>query len=246
MYSPKIREDLIPRVYRAARKANLHMTTWVNQVVEKSLPETADKQPQTKGRIAVMKRTEPEQRPNRLETKDTFVIVKGEEGYRVCSPLTPAKQYVVTGIPHDPQCTCAEFVHPDRPPGWQCEHILAVLNSGLTGAARTESNGTPLPAASGSTTEPPSHNGTNGNGKSPRRRNGNGVVMLLKRSVSPDGRIDSLSVEFTCPVASVTTGGIKELAQVILSLQGEIASRVLEGKRQGPHQRKRQWSHERE
>jgi hypothetical protein len=108
-----------------------------------------------------------------------------------------------------------------------------VLNSGLTGAARTEANGTPLPAASGSTTEPPSHNGTNGNGKSPRRRNGNGVVMLLKRSVSPDGRIDSLSVEFTCPVASVTTGGIKELAQVILSLQGEIASGFLKANGKG-------------
>lgn len=48
MYSPKIREDLIPRVYRAARKAGLPMTAWVNQAVEKSLPDAAEEQqPQT-------------------------------------------------------------------------------------------------------------------------------------------------------------------------------------------------------
>lgn len=41
MYSPKIRKELIPRVYQAALEANLPMTTWVNQAVEKSLPPTA-------------------------------------------------------------------------------------------------------------------------------------------------------------------------------------------------------------
>ena len=44
MYSPKIREDLVPRIYRAAKEAKLPMTTWVNQAVEKSLPETATQQ----------------------------------------------------------------------------------------------------------------------------------------------------------------------------------------------------------
>jgi len=39
MYSPKIREDLIPRIYRVAKDAGLAMTTWVNQVVERALPE---------------------------------------------------------------------------------------------------------------------------------------------------------------------------------------------------------------
>ncbi len=48
MYSPKIREDLIPRIYRAAKEARLPMTAWVNQAVEKSLPEAA--QPQTQQR----------------------------------------------------------------------------------------------------------------------------------------------------------------------------------------------------
>ena len=49
MYSPKIRADLIPRIYRAAKEAKLPMTAWVNQAVEKFLPETVLKQttPQT-------------------------------------------------------------------------------------------------------------------------------------------------------------------------------------------------------
>lgn len=226
MYSPKISEDLIPRVYRAAKQARLHMTSWVNQAVEKSLLEAAHNH-KPKERTTAMKRTEPEQSNNRLETENTFVIAKGEAGYRVCSPLTPAKQYVVSGIPNDPQCTCEEFMHPDCPPGWVCGHIQAVLKEIPHLEAEPTSPISPAPAGDQGSIEPPSHNGKNGNGKIPRGRNAKGVVMLLKRSVSPDGRIDSLSVEFSCPVASATTGGIKELAQVILALQGEITAGFL-------------------
>ena len=46
MYSPKIREDLIPRIYRAAEEAKLPMTAWVNQAVEEALPNVANEQPQ--------------------------------------------------------------------------------------------------------------------------------------------------------------------------------------------------------
>jgi len=41
MYSPKIREDLIPRIYRAAKAAGVHMTTWINQLIEENLPVPA-------------------------------------------------------------------------------------------------------------------------------------------------------------------------------------------------------------
>jgi hypothetical protein len=37
MYSPKIREDLIPIIYQAARKGRVHMTTFVNRILEKAL-----------------------------------------------------------------------------------------------------------------------------------------------------------------------------------------------------------------
>jgi hypothetical protein len=42
MYSPKIREDLIPKIYRVAKGAKVAMTEWVNQVIEQALAETGE------------------------------------------------------------------------------------------------------------------------------------------------------------------------------------------------------------
>jgi len=40
MYSPRIREELIPQIYRSARQAGVAMTTWVNHAVEQALYES--------------------------------------------------------------------------------------------------------------------------------------------------------------------------------------------------------------
>ena len=45
MYSPKIRDDLIPRIYRVAKEAGVHMTVWVNEVIEKALGENGIAEP---------------------------------------------------------------------------------------------------------------------------------------------------------------------------------------------------------
>ena len=51
MYSPKVREDLIPRIYRAAKSAKIAMTKWVNQVIEEALPpESKEKDQEASGR----------------------------------------------------------------------------------------------------------------------------------------------------------------------------------------------------
>ena len=51
MYSPKIREDLIPKIYRAAKSAKVAMTKWVNRVIEEALPpETEEKDQETNER----------------------------------------------------------------------------------------------------------------------------------------------------------------------------------------------------
>lgn len=42
MYSPKIDESLIPRIYRAAKAANMPMTVWVSRAVETALPKEAN------------------------------------------------------------------------------------------------------------------------------------------------------------------------------------------------------------
>ena len=57
--------------------------------------------------------------------------------------------------------------------------------------------------------------------------NGKGATMLLKRSVSPDGRIDSLSVEFSFPVGKGTTKDVRLKAMKTLKLQGEITAGFL-------------------
>ncbi len=51
--------------------------------------------------------------------------------------------------------------------------------------------------------------------------------MLLKRSVSPDGRIDSLSVEFSVSVEKLSVGDIKNLAHKSLALQSQIVDTFL-------------------
>ena len=61
--------------------------------------------------------------------------------------------------------------------------------------------------------------------------------MLLKRSVSPDGRIDSLSVEFSCPIGRETPDALKQRAEKILSLQAEIAAGFLKANGNGSAQR---------
>jgi hypothetical protein len=56
--------------------------------------------------------------------------------------------------------------------------------------------------------------------------------MLLKRSVSPDGKIDALSIEFSCPV-ELGPDATAEAAR-ILALQDQIAGRFLRTKNGDP------------
>jgi hypothetical protein len=154
--------------------------------------------------------------------EETLVIAKADEGFRVCSPLNPGKQYLVTGLPDQPQCTCQEFASHDGDPEWLCAHILAVLKE--TGApTQAQTNGATAPAGSRGSYGPP----TTTTRKVPGGKNGDGAVMLLKRSVSPDGRIDSLSVEFSCPIGKETPETLKQRAEKILALQAEIAAGFL-------------------
>ena len=37
MYSPKIREDYIPIIYRLAKRKRMHMTTLVNEIIDTEL-----------------------------------------------------------------------------------------------------------------------------------------------------------------------------------------------------------------
>lgn len=147
----------------------------------------------------------------------TLVISEAKEGFRVYSPEDPKTIYLVAGSPETPTCTCPEFDGHDSDPDYRCPHILAVFEEAqpvISRAERTEklqSRQKPNPVA-------PSVAPQNGNGAS---------QMLLKRSVSPDGRIDSLSVEFSCGVEKATGRDIKTRAVAALKLQDEIIETFL-------------------
>ena len=73
MYSPEIREDLIPRVYHAAKSERVHMTTWVNRAVERELALHAQSQPEPQQR----KENEGEEITNQL-TNDRRMLQVAE------------------------------------------------------------------------------------------------------------------------------------------------------------------------
>lgn len=151
--------------------------------------------------------------------RETFVIKKTDEGHRVYAPGDPARNYLVAGSVDEPTCTCPDFEHHRGDPDWRCKHIFAILNrANVNGreeedpvereerlAMRDEARGA---------TAPPQ----NGNGPS---------QMILKRSVSPDGRIDSLSVEFSCPVANRPAQEVTRQARKALEIQSEIVGGFL-------------------
>lgn len=159
-----------------------------------------------------------EKRKERSE-QETFIISKTEGGFRVYSPAHPGMSYKVSGTSEAPTCTCPDFEAHKSDLAWQCKHILAVQTQW------EKKNGTPLKSNGTQTTEPP---------LLPKEAsvstNPGSSHMLIKRSVSPDGRIDSLSVEFTCSVEKMPSKEIVVRAENALQIQSEIVERFLKGK----------------
>jgi hypothetical protein len=175
-----------------------------------------------------MNKSDLEKRQERAET-EPFIITKGDEGFRISSSFTPAKQYVVTGLPEDPRCTCPDFEHNKGDQEWRCKHILAVEQhvvrqnhhaggTDAAGAAPSTDNSSPV--------APPAR-------QKRAARQDKSTAMLIKRSISPDGRIDSLSVEFTCPVGNVPADEIRQRAENALKLQTEIIGSFLDNNGNG-------------
>jgi len=169
-------------------------------------------------------------RAPRAET-ETFIVAKTDEGYRIFSPHAPASQYLVCDTGDDMTCTCPEFAANSGDPDWCCKHIKAVHqyldgqnhrrppDSGATGA---------VPANDAPPNDPPPKKSASRNAES---------SMLIKRSLSPDGRIDSLSVEFTIPVGKISSDEIKEHAARAMRLQKEIMHGFVKATGNGPVER---------
>lgn len=148
---------------------------------------------------------------------ESFVIIPQESGFRVYAASDPSRMYEVRQENGRWRCTCPDFDQCNQDEDWNCEHILAAAPWAANASRQARPNGNTIampPAAAsaaGADTQPPS------------------AFMLIRRSVSPDGRIDSASVEFTLPVAGDSQGAIKEKALRTLGLQREIVAHFLGG-----------------
>ena len=130
-----------------------------------------------------------------------FVISKVQEGFRVHSPESGQIFMVGHDLDH-PVCTCPEFSQHRHDPSWACAHVDAV---------RTHVSHAPV----------------NPGGRAVRTSVDGNAQLTLKRSVSPDGRIDSLSVELSCPVDLGARHDVTSVATRGLGMQAEIVQGFL-------------------
>ncbi len=165
-----------------------------------------------------------EQFRTRVESakREVFIITSAENGWRVRSPHNPSQFYLVTTTENGVTCTCPDFQsHAAEGQAWTCKHMLAVqgYQANQSPAAPTsdayadeeraaiQAEGSPEKEKAEPETVP--------------------AQMLIKRSVSPDGRIDSVSVEFTTAVGGLTPQRVKSHALRVLKLQNEIVQGYL-------------------
>ena len=159
-----------------------------------------------------------------MQSTETLVAMQTADGFRVYAPSDPSRTFMVSGTADFPDCTCSEFkeqigVDPD----FRCRHILAV-ESQLPGA-------TPLDEE-----EREERRAIQAEGAAPAQPAltalaQSGARMTLKRSASPDGRIDSLSVEFSCPIEGLTVSAVKAKAGKTIRMQDAIIGEFLEANR---------------
>src|ERR1041385_175945 len=121
---------------------------------------------------------------------DPMIISRTEEGFRVYAASDPTRSYIVAGGFDAPTCTCSDFQHHEGDLNWYCGHIVAVFDQLRRSADRKA-----LPLSEEE--EERLAIQEEGNIRSlATDASENSVVpsqMLIKRSVSPDGRIDSLN-----------------------------------------------------
>src|SRR5205809_3283067 len=113
-----------------------------------------------------------------------------EEGFRVYSLQNPSKIYLVKKDGDRWTCTCPDFEAHKADTTWRCKHILAAApwQKPAQAASPEPGNGhvIEMPAAGGENESPQAP--TSAPKKRTRKSPNGSTQMLIKRSVSPDGR----------------------------------------------------------
>jgi len=181
------------------------------------------------------------------QTDINLSVIQTDEGYRVRLPFDPAKSYIVTIVHGRLQCTCSDFQTKKSDPNYSCRHIAAVIefdnekteaqspddeydhyDSTVTDDAEEEWHETEAQerdeaqaAAEATPFCPPSKPGGESITVISASR------MCIKRSLSPDGRIDSVSVELDIPIDPEAADDIRTKAASALQLQTTIIREFL-------------------
>jgi len=172
-----------------------------------------------------MNETELEQRKARAAT-ETLVIAPTEGGFRVYNPANITHLYMVSGTPEALKCNCPDFQTHEFDADWRCKHILAVLNRNEKQQSAKPATETAQAPEQKESDSKPSASVEKKKAKTPR--NGHHSQMLIKRSISPDGYIDSVSVEFSTPVDDDADETTIQRAKKMLLLQSEIVNAFLQ------------------
>ena len=150
-----------------------------------------------------------------------MVIGRKDDHFTVYSPAMGSRVYEVRFGDETPDCSCPDFQKHKDDPDWRCKHILVVADkqhsSPQADATHQHEDET--------TSAPVEHSSR---AAAPANTPDDASRMLIKRSISPDGRIDSLSVEFSCPVNGIEKD-VEHRATRFLMLQHGIVDRFLNG-----------------
>jgi hypothetical protein len=180
---------------------------------------------------------------------DLTTVTKTDEGYRVRFPFDPSTSYLVTINRGFLECSCPNFQSKKSDPTYSCRHIAAVIeyDNQRTEADSVGDESDDFPSeyvddgidesvyeqearerdeAQAASESEPYHPPANHVRESivviPNAR------MFIKRSLSPDGRIDSVSVELDFPVDPEQPDEIRAKAASALQLQTEIIQEFLD------------------
>jgi hypothetical protein len=157
---------------------------------------------------------------------EPLVVSRSDGGFRVYAVANPGKSYVVSGSREGPVCTCPAFQN--GRPGEYCAHITAALRS--FGRQNGSGEDDRLAAEERRAIQ---DEGRAAHDIGFPGRAGAPTQMLVKRSVSPDGRIDSLSVEFSAEVDGAAASEVTDQAARLLALQSAIVKGFLDGAKNG-------------
>jgi hypothetical protein len=146
----------------------------------------------------------------------------------VRSAHNPSQRYLVAGDGESLRCDCPDFETHSEDPTWSCKHILAVQNYQARDY-QSKTHGKQNPEAYEDAERAAIQAETVPQNQDLRKRE---AQMLVKRSLSPDGRIDSISLEFSFDVKEESAGDIRSRALKALKLQTEIVQSFI-GPRNG-------------